>query len=230
MSKRLQQHLTYANIVATLALFIAVGGASAFAATQLKKNSVGAAQLRRNSVTAVKIKDGSVTAAKLAPGAIGGPTTVTAATPSAPASPSSTAPTSTPASGPVAEALNAQTVGGMTVAQIVEAAKPHCPTGTRPVAGVCFETALRPKVSDTFAQLNCGQDERRLPSVSELIAYENKYPSSSTPKEWAEPSYYDGSVYRAAALHSPQSQFVELGYLPQTEELPYQCVTGPTSA
>ena len=71
MSKRLQQHLTYANIVATLALFIAVGGASAFAATQLKKNSVGAAQLRRNSVTAVKIKDGSVTAAKLAPGASG---------------------------------------------------------------------------------------------------------------------------------------------------------------
>lgn len=209
-------------------MFIAVGGASAFAATQLKKNSVGAAQLRRNSVTAVKIKDGSVTAAKLAPGVISGPTTVTAATPGAAATPNPTAPMSAPASGPVDEALNAQTVGGMTVAEIVEAAKPRCPAGTRPVAGVSFEIAVRPKLGDTFAQLNCAQDERRLPSVSELIAYENKYFSSSTPKEWAEPSYYDGSVYRAAALHSPQAQFVELGYLPQTEELAYQCVTGPS--
>ena len=33
--------LTYANVVATLALFVAVGGASAFAASQLGKNTVG---------------------------------------------------------------------------------------------------------------------------------------------------------------------------------------------
>jgi hypothetical protein len=224
---RLHKHLNYANVVATIALFIAVGGASAFAATQLKKNSVGAAQLRRNSVTAMKIKDGSVTAAKLAPGLISPPKTEAAAAPSASASPSPTAPTSTPASGPVAEALNAQTVAGMTVAQIVEAAKPRCPAGTRPAAGVCFEIAVRPKIENTFAQLNCGQDERRLPSVSELIAYEDKYFTSFSPKEWAEPSYYDGSVYRAAALSSV-TQFVELGYLPQTEKLPYQCVIAPS--
>jgi hypothetical protein len=227
VSNRLQKHLTYANVVATMALFIAVGGASSFAATQLRKNSVGAPQLRRNSVTAVKIKDGSVTAAKLAAGVISAPKTETAATPSAPASPSSAAPTSAPVSGPVAEALNAQTIAGMTVTQIIEAAKPRCPAGTRVAAGVCFEIAVRPKMENTFAQLNCGQDERRLPSISELIAYEDKYFTSFPPKEWAEPSYYDGSVYRAAALAS-QTQFVELGYLPQTEKLPYQCVIAPS--
>lgn len=53
--------LTYANVVATLALFIAVGGASAFAAGQLGKNSVGPKQLRKNAVTGAKVKNHSLT-------------------------------------------------------------------------------------------------------------------------------------------------------------------------
>ncbi|HVX33230.1 MAG TPA: hypothetical protein VHA80_08825 [Solirubrobacterales bacterium] len=50
----LRRHLTYANVAATLALFLALGGA-AYAATQLPRNSVGTAQLRREAVTAGKI-------------------------------------------------------------------------------------------------------------------------------------------------------------------------------
>jgi hypothetical protein len=57
--------LTYANVTATLALVIAVGGATAFAATQLAKNSVGSKQLRKNSVTTPKIKNEAITAAKV---------------------------------------------------------------------------------------------------------------------------------------------------------------------
>jgi hypothetical protein len=53
--KLLQGKLTYANVIATLALFIALGGASAFAATQLAKNSVGAKQLKNGAVTTAKI-------------------------------------------------------------------------------------------------------------------------------------------------------------------------------
>ena len=56
--------LTYANVVATLALFIALGGAS-YAATQLPKNSVGSKQLKKNAVTTAKIKNGAVTGAKI---------------------------------------------------------------------------------------------------------------------------------------------------------------------
>jgi hypothetical protein len=65
--------LTYANVVATLALFIALGGAS-YAAIKLPKNSVGTKQLKKNAVTTAKLKKGAVTAAKLKPGTI--PTTV----------------------------------------------------------------------------------------------------------------------------------------------------------
>ncbi|HXR59976.1 MAG TPA: collagen-like protein, partial [Solirubrobacterales bacterium] len=56
--------LTYANVVATLALFVALGGAS-YAALQLPKNSVGAKQLKKNAVTSRKIAKGAVTRAKL---------------------------------------------------------------------------------------------------------------------------------------------------------------------
>jgi len=69
---KLRSKLTYANVVATLALFIAVGGASAFAATQLAKNSVGPKQLKKNAVTTPKIKNGAITGAKIKDGAIGG--------------------------------------------------------------------------------------------------------------------------------------------------------------
>jgi len=54
--------LTYANVIATLALFLALGGGAAFAAAQLAKNSVGAKQLKRDAVTAAKVKDGSLLA------------------------------------------------------------------------------------------------------------------------------------------------------------------------
>ncbi|MBS1880493.1 MAG: hypothetical protein JST31_13340 [Actinobacteria bacterium] len=63
--KRVRPRLTYANVVSTVALVIAVGGASAFAATHLAQNSVGPRQLRRNAVTNAKIKNGAVTGAKI---------------------------------------------------------------------------------------------------------------------------------------------------------------------
>jgi hypothetical protein len=43
--RAVRQRLTYANVIATLALFLVLGGA-AYAATQLPRNSVGTAQLK----------------------------------------------------------------------------------------------------------------------------------------------------------------------------------------
>ena len=45
MRKRLRARLTYANVIATLALFLALGGGAAYAAS-LGKNSVGTKQLK----------------------------------------------------------------------------------------------------------------------------------------------------------------------------------------
>ena len=56
--------LSYANIIATLALFIALGGTS-YAALSLPKNSVGSKQLKKNAVTNTKISKGAVSRSKI---------------------------------------------------------------------------------------------------------------------------------------------------------------------
>jgi len=76
--------LTYANVVASLALFTALGGVS-YAATTLPKNSVGAGQIQAEAVRTGKLADDAVTGSKLAQGvrerldAVGGTPTVTTA-------------------------------------------------------------------------------------------------------------------------------------------------------
>jgi hypothetical protein len=67
MKRLARPRLTYANVIATLALFLALGG-GAYAATSIPKASVGTAQLRADSVTGPKVSDGSLVAADFAPG------------------------------------------------------------------------------------------------------------------------------------------------------------------
>jgi hypothetical protein len=65
MRKRLRPKLTYSNVIASVALFIALGGAAV--AAGMPKNSVGPRQLKKGAVTAAKIHRGAVTSGKLAP-------------------------------------------------------------------------------------------------------------------------------------------------------------------
>jgi hypothetical protein len=65
MITALRNRLTYSNVIATMALFIALGGVAV--AAGLPRNSVGPNQLKRGAVTAAKIRKGAVNSAKLAP-------------------------------------------------------------------------------------------------------------------------------------------------------------------
>jgi hypothetical protein len=53
--KRLRSKLTYSNVVSSLALFIALAGGTAFAASQLEKESVGTKALKKGAVTPTKL-------------------------------------------------------------------------------------------------------------------------------------------------------------------------------
>lgn len=69
-----RRRLTYANVIATLALFLALSGGVVWAAgkvgtKRLKANSVTTRKIRANAVTGSKIKNGAVTFAKLGAGA-----------------------------------------------------------------------------------------------------------------------------------------------------------------
>jgi hypothetical protein len=70
--KRISRHLTYANVLSSITAFVVLCGATAFAASQLGKNTVGTKQLKKNAVTAAKIKKNAVTTAKINKDAVTG--------------------------------------------------------------------------------------------------------------------------------------------------------------
>ena len=85
MSTRIRAKLTYANVTATLALAVALGGGTAWAAAKIRTEQLGyhavtGAKIDTNAVTASKlrngtvgtddVKDGSLLAADLAPGVV----------------------------------------------------------------------------------------------------------------------------------------------------------------
>jgi hypothetical protein len=71
--RRAKRLLTPANVLASLALFFALGG-TGWAGQVIGKSSVGSAQLKGKAVTTSKIADGAVTKAKFATGVLGGVT------------------------------------------------------------------------------------------------------------------------------------------------------------
>jgi hypothetical protein len=73
--KQIRRHFTYANVMSSVAVFLILGGATAFAATkiganQLKANSVKTGKIVKEAVTAGKIKNGAVTETKIADAAV----------------------------------------------------------------------------------------------------------------------------------------------------------------
>jgi hypothetical protein len=68
--QKIRARLTFANVVACMALFVALGGVG-YAATKLPKNSVGSKQLKNGAVSTAKLKAKAVTAAKLGARAVG---------------------------------------------------------------------------------------------------------------------------------------------------------------
>jgi hypothetical protein len=72
---RLLRHLSFSNVIAMLALFIALGGA-AYAGTKIngssiKNGSIGGGKLKNETITGNKLKQGTITGAQIAPGSIG---------------------------------------------------------------------------------------------------------------------------------------------------------------
>jgi hypothetical protein len=85
--KQIRKRLTYANVMSSLAIFLILGGATAFAATKigtkqlragavktgkLAKEAVKASKLAKNAVTTAKIANGAVTTEKIANDAVTG--------------------------------------------------------------------------------------------------------------------------------------------------------------
>jgi len=64
--RQIRKRLTYANVTATIALFMALGGATAIAASRLPRNSVGPRQLQPNAVRTGFLDKNAVRTGKIA--------------------------------------------------------------------------------------------------------------------------------------------------------------------
>ena len=74
---KLRKRLTYANVMSSIAVFLVLGGATAFAAkkigsNEIKSNAITTGKLKKEAVAAAKIKKNAITTAKVKDGAIDG--------------------------------------------------------------------------------------------------------------------------------------------------------------
>lgn len=67
--QRTRKHLSFANVVSMVALFVALGGVS-YAAISLPNNSVGTKQIKKNAVTGKKIKANAIGGGKIKDGSL----------------------------------------------------------------------------------------------------------------------------------------------------------------
>lgn len=148
----LRAKLTYANVTATLALFLALTGVGYAAArihgSQIAKRSIAGVKLKRNTITGREVREsrlGPVPRARKAGRAISAETAQTAV-----------------------RAGDAGTLGGLTADQL----RVRCPAVLIYTAGVCFETTPRSALAYKLAVLTCDETEnRRLPTHGELLAF-----------------------------------------------------------
>ncbi len=75
--KQIRKRLTYANVMSSIAVFLILGGATAFAASKiganrLKANSVLTGKIKKEAVTTSKIKNNAITTSKIADKAVTG--------------------------------------------------------------------------------------------------------------------------------------------------------------
>ena len=69
--REIRKHLSYANVMSTIAMVLALGGATALAAGHLKKNTVTSKSIKNGAIKTADLKGSAVTSTKIADGAVG---------------------------------------------------------------------------------------------------------------------------------------------------------------
>jgi hypothetical protein len=128
---RFRPRFTYANVISTVCLFLLIGGGTAFAASQLGKESVGARQLKKEAVTPAKLSAKAKTALTGPAGPAGAKGATGATGPAGPAGAPGAAATVATESVTVASANDATTVKEVAV---------PCPSGTVLSGGYVLNT------------------------------------------------------------------------------------------
>jgi hypothetical protein len=197
LPKRLRRQLSFANVIACVALFVALGG-GAYAATNINgnsivKESIGGGKLKKETITSKQIKKGTLNSSVIDVSSLttvpSAQTAVTAnsattANSAATASKADSANTATKANSAdsaghadnadfaetadhATTAGDAATLGGKTAADLTDACRPE----TELFGGMCWDEDEQQARGWVPATLECAARGGRLPSISELVAY-----------------------------------------------------------
>src|SRR4051794_34792635 len=146
--RRVRGHLTYANLMSTLAVFLVVGGGAAYAAntifsSDIVDGEVKTADIGNNQVRSADVRDDTMTGADVNEGTLG-------QVPSA------------------QSAATAQTATSASNSDAVDGHSATCPTGSFENRGLCFDDSPRGTANFTIAADNCATAGGWLPSMSQL--------------------------------------------------------------
>jgi hypothetical protein len=185
---RLRHHLSYANLMASVAVFLALGGVGYAAATingnNIKKQTIGAGKLKNGTLTATQVKQDALTGGVIDESTLATVPSAQSATSAANAEKAKSAETAnhaltadsatTAASATTATSANtaasandAETLDGFSAQQL----QVTCPADTDLFGGMCWDEDPRPVAGWIAASIDCADDGGRLPTLSELIAY-----------------------------------------------------------
>lgn len=175
--KSLLRHITYANVMSTLAVFLLLGG-TAFAA-----GMISGSRLKNNSVSGKKLKPGSVSNSKLRTNAVTN-SKVRAATLTGSRLASNTLTdreVNMAKLGKIASAASADKTGGKTAAQLTD----RCPSGTTDLGSACAETGARAAVSGYSAAQSCTSAGGYLGSAAQLVGADRANKIAVSSGEWS---------------------------------------------
>jgi hypothetical protein len=170
-----RKHLSYSNVIATAALFTALGGTS-YAVLRVDSrdvvdNSLRSVDVRNNSLRSRDVRDRTLRARDLGLDALGAGVVKESAL------------------GQVPHAADAGRVGGLTAQEL----RVRCPTDTVAKGGVCVERSARPAGGFLGASGTCDAAGRGLPTMPQLDAFARTRGPLTSGGEWT------ASVYLYAA-------------------------------
>lgn len=221
LRQRLKSKLTYANAMATTAVFIALGGTS-YAAMKLPADSVGSTQLKNGSIGAAKLKGAAVTSPKIAKEAVNGSKIALSTLGTVPSAQVATS------------ANDAKTLGGLSNLQIMNQAKSEavnssklkCPGGTTPSGGACFSGVHQAAIWFEAAKI-CAAENMTLPSAPQLYAFGKANSPAGSGPEWTDNALSPNTTLTITANASGEGAGERQIF--EYPGVPYHCIGFPTN-
>ena len=215
VTEYLRGHLSYSNLVATVALFVALGGTSyallRVGSADVIDNSLRSKDIRNNTLRSRDIRDSNIRDRDVRRNGLGSRSIKESALDTVPS------------------AADAERLGGFTAENL----RVRCPSGTIAKASVCLEASSRLPAGFVTAAERCDEAGRGLPTFAQLDPFARANGPLPQP-EWT------ASVYRnPEPPGTPAEQLeavllagvgdVSYGRVHSTEQHPFRCVALPSN-